>query len=73
MNKLSHNQRLLNYFQRYETINPLEAWSKLGIYRLGARIFDLRAAGHVINRRMIDVQNRFGEVCRVAQYQLQDK
>lgn len=51
-------------------ITPMEAWSELGIYRLGARVFDLKASGHDIDRELVPVSNRFGEECRVAQYRL---
>lgn len=56
---------------RQGPINPLQAWARLGIYRLGARIWDLKQAGHRISRQMVKVHNRFGEQCRVAQYRLQ--
>lgn len=55
-------QRLLSYLQKNKTINPL-----LGIYRLGARIFDLRER-HDIVSHIIKVKNQFGEECRVAEY-----
>lgn len=48
----------------------MEAWSELGIYRLGARVFDLKAQGHEIVRELVAVNNRFGEECRVARYKL---
>ena len=54
-------------------ITPLEAWSELGIYRLGARVFDLKEQGHEITREMVAVSNKFGEECRVAQYTLMRK
>lgn len=50
----------------------MEAWSELGIYRLGARVFDLKAQGHEIVRELVAVNNRFGEECRVARYKLDD-
>jgi hypothetical protein len=48
----------------------MEAWSELGIYRLAARVNDLRARGHNIERTMIETKNRWGEVCRCAEYRL---
>lgn len=60
--------RLLEYLQEHRRINPLEAWRKLGIYRLGARVFDLRAAGHTIHSERVSVANQYGEKCRVASY-----
>lgn len=67
--KNSQNDRLLSWL-RVEPINPLEAWIELGIYRLSARVNDLKSSGHNITKRMVEVQNRFGEPCRVAQYSL---
>jgi hypothetical protein len=66
----TQRQRLLTYLEKHDKINPIEAWRKLGIYRLGARIFDLRAEGWYITKDMVDVQNRFGETCKVAEYRL---
>jgi len=66
---MSQCERLLDRLKR-GPITPMEAWSELGIYRLGARIFDLKASGHDIDRELVPVSNRFGEECRVAQYRL---
>lgn len=62
--------RLLGYLKQHRTIEPMTAWSKLGIYRLGARVYDLRKAGHVIESDRVEVENQFGEPCRVARYRL---
>jgi hypothetical protein len=66
---MSQCDRLLARLKR-GPITPMEAWSELGIYRLGARVFDLKASGHEIDRELVPVSNRFGEECRVAQYRL---
>ena len=66
----TQSQRLLAYLEKNGSIDPLQAWKDLGIYRLGARVFDLRQAGHSICKTMAKVQNRFGEECRVALYSL---
>ena len=63
--------RRLDYLETNDGIDPLTAWRDLGIYRLGARVFDLRKAGHPITRVMREVDNRFGEICRVAYYKLE--
>lgn len=36
------------WLKRFGKIDPLTAWGKLGIYRLGARIYDLRQGGMLI-------------------------
>lgn len=63
-------ERLLSHLQQHGKIDQLKAWSELGIYRLGARMFDLRKQGHKIAKKTIDVKNKFGEACRVAEYRL---
>lgn len=64
-------ERLLEYLQEHKEIDPLEAWQQLGIYRLGARIWDLKAAGHAITSGTKKIKNRFDEECRVALYRLE--
>lgn len=63
-------KRLLRYLEQHGTINPLESWNRIGIYRLSARIADLHEAGWVTEQELIKVPNRFGETCRVARYKL---
>lgn len=42
---MSQKQKLHEYLKTHGEVNPWDAWAKLGIYRLSARIFDLRADG----------------------------
>ena len=63
-------ERLLKYLQDHNTIDPLQAWNVLGIYRLSARINDLRKLGHNIETNRKKVTNRFEEKISVANYQL---
>ena len=53
-------------------INPLKALTDLGIYRLSARVLDLRSKGIDIKTRPLQVTNQFGEPTRVAEYYLED-
>ena len=39
---------VLTYLKQHRTIGPKEAWTKLGVYRLAARIKEIRDAGHDI-------------------------
>jgi len=64
--------RLLAHLQLGCTINPLWSWTTLGIYRLAARICDLRQMGYNIKSTRKTVKNRFGEPCKVAEYYLED-
>ena len=51
-----------------EKITSLEAIHEYGVTRLSAIIFDLRREGMYILSHEIDVPDRFGNNCRVAQY-----
>ena len=42
---MKQTTRLLAYLQTHGRITPMESWSALGIYRLSARIADLRNDG----------------------------
>lgn len=64
----NQKERLLDYLQKNGSINPLEAWKELGIYRLSATILELRKQGHIIETTRMDVKNRFNEKCHVAKY-----
>lgn len=69
---MTQKERVLDYLKTHTSITPMEAWNKLGIYRLGDAIFKLRKDGHDIKSSLTEVKNRFGESCRVAEYRLQD-
>ena len=59
----SQNSKLLNHLRDHKRIEPMTALRHLGIYRLAARIKDLRDSGHEI------ITDRVGEK-RIAQYTL---
>lgn len=63
-------QRILDYMIDHGSITQLQAQKKLGVMRLGARIFELRKNGHQISSEMVKVKNRYGEMCRVKRYRL---
>lgn len=65
---MTQNERLLDHLKNNRSVQPLEALQDLGIYRLAARIHDLKQKGHSINKKIVEVSNRYGEVFRVAQY-----
>ena len=62
--------RLLAYLRNHLYITALEAMNDLGIFRLGARIWDLKQAGIQIRSDWMVVKNRFGEDCRIKAYWL---
>lgn len=67
---MNQEQRILRHLQENRGITQMEATSLYGILRLSGRIFDLRRQGYNIITTMIDVTNRYGEKCRVAEYRL---
>ena len=67
--KASQNARILAHM-KVAPITPMEALKYAGCLRLGARIYDLRDAGHDIRTEMVTVQNSRGERKRVARYRL---
>lgn len=69
---MNQNERVLRHLKTYGTITPLEALDEYGIFRLGARKFDLKKSGVHISREMVTKRNRFGEVTSYAQYRLED-
>ena len=45
---MSQSKQILNYLKKGYSLSPLEALNKFGCFRLAARIYDLRCAGHEI-------------------------
>jgi hypothetical protein len=62
-------KRLEDYLKDHGNIGPFEAWKNLGIYRLAARIFELRKITSLnINTKREVVKNTFDEPIYVARY-----
>ena len=68
---LTQQARLMEHLELHSQVDPLEAWTKLGIYRLAAVVHLLRQAGIKIKTERMEVSNRFNEVCNVANYVLE--
>lgn len=49
---------VLTYLKQHQTIEPKEAWTKLGVYRLAARIKELRDEHHDIETIRVYRDNR---------------
>lgn len=69
---MTQKERLLNHLRMYKSINPLQAWQHLGIYRLAAAVLLLREDGINIRTTTSEVKNQFGEKCHVATYLLEE-
>lgn len=68
--KLTQTGKVLRHLRDYGSITPMDAMSDYGIMRLGARIYDLKRHGHVIQSELVQGQNRYGETTRYAKYTL---
>ncbi len=63
--------KVLDYLKTHGSITDAEARDRLGITRVGARIWDLLYKhGVACDHALIEVPNRYGETCRVARYTL---
>ena len=70
---MTQEKRLLQYLKDHGSINPMVALQELGIFRLAARVNDLRKSGVPITSKSTKAKNRFGETCRVATYYMEGK
>lgn len=64
-------ERILRHLQDYGSITQAEAVTEYGCYRLGARIFDLKAQGVPIKSETVTGKNRYGERTCFARYSLE--
>lgn len=65
-------ERVLDYMQRFGSITAAEAVMDLGVYRLSARISDLKDEGYKIKSVRESGKNRLGETTNYARYSLED-
>lgn len=66
-------ERILRHMQDYGGITQAEAFTEYGISRLGARIYDLKAAGARIKSETVTGRNRYGEPISFSRYSLADE
>lgn len=64
---------ILNYLKAHGEITPAEAYTKCGVYRLGAIIFELRKDGYNIETRYDALKNKHGRRMHYARYRLEEK
>ena len=65
---MSQATKVIEYIRDNGSITIKQAADDLGVYRLSARIYDIRAIGIDVQREMIPVLTRDGERTRVARY-----
>lgn len=68
MSKKTQAERVLDYMDKFGSINQYEALRDLGCMRLASRISDLRKQGFPIKSEIESVENRFGEKCHIKRY-----
>ena len=64
---ITQNSMILRYMEEHGSITPVEAMH-FGCMRLAARIKELKAAGHDIEKQMIHKVDVDGSTVRYAQY-----
>ena len=72
MEKKTQADRVLDYIKQFGSITTLEAFRDLGVTRLSARIFELRAKNIEIESKRVTSKNRFNEICTYAKYILKN-
>lgn len=65
--------RVIEYIKDFGSITTLEAFTELGIVRLGARISELRKNGVKIEDKTETVKNRYGEKCHIKRYYIKEQ
>lgn len=66
---MTQHERIMNRLEK-GPLTQLDAINELGIMRLASRISELKKSGAPIVSRMVKINNRFGEKCIVACYEL---
>ena len=68
--KKTQNEQVLEYMRKYGGITQRDAAQALGCYRLGARIWELKHAGHDIKTENVTYKNKDGRRVSFARYSL---
>lgn len=65
-------ERVLDYMHEFGSITTLQAFTDLGVARLGSRIHDLRKDGIRIKGEYVTSKNRYGEKVHYMKYTLEE-
>ena len=66
----SQCELVLRYMQDFGSITPIDALEQFSCMRLGARIWDLKHAGHKIKSELVSHKNVYGQPVHYARYSL---
>ena len=67
---MTQNEELYEYLKTHDSITPLQALYRLGIYRLSARIYNLKEQGIPIKMELHKVKAKNGRIAYVGKYSL---
>jgi hypothetical protein len=67
----SQTEIIRHHLREEGAITQREAAIEYGIFRLAARIYDLRQEGLPVQSTLTDVQTRSGRITQVAEYELE--
>lgn len=67
----SQIDRILAVLESGSTLTALDALEDFGCSRLASRITGLKRKGYPVASRMVTRRNRYGRLCRVAEYYLE--
>lgn len=70
---MTQKEMIIDHLKKYKRITDREAYAEMGIRRLGARIWDLRALGYNIKTEITTKPNRYGKKTSFATYVLEDE
>lgn len=68
---MSDKTKVLQWLSTGQPLDPATAWKHLGIYRLGARIHELRQEGKPITTEIRQVVGMNGKRSRIAIYRME--
>ena len=68
---MNQAEKILDYMERQGSITDVEAYTNLGVRRLGARIYDLKDRGVKIITETEIGKNRDGNTVHYARYRLE--
>lgn len=69
---MTQKDMILSFMRENGSITQLQAAEEFGCWRLGARIWDLKADGYKIRTDMVSRKNRYGKHIAFARYSLEE-
>lgn len=70
--KQSHCDLIVEYMERFGSINPLQALEDIGCFRLASRISDLKKKGYPIISERVNYKTRLGEAKHFNEYRFKE-